>query len=538
MRKAELRMTGALFAAALLVSVSARVSIAGPPGHWPRPPLVAPPLIRASACASPQGAPRAVRNKDEREAYQALQNEKDPRTKLAKAQAFLARFPETEIKDLVYLQMLSAYRGLGDTAKAIEAGRQAVLANPRYSPGFYNLGVEYLDCKPRDYNQAVWNLARAVALARAGRDSSADDFEKLLKRTYVEYHGSEDGLPAIIAQAANSPTPPEGFAVPYLPLYVHTPVSPEDVVQGGLGSCYFHSTIAAIAGAHPEKVQEIIHDNGDGTYTVRFDDGKQEKAYPEDLRYARQSGFDKSKGSWAGVLLRAYAQRVLRAALGTAVDKSDLFPPVKQYVRDFLTTNDPVLLAYDRAIRAVVDQSGDIDQAKLEANLKERLASLPIPDEAKDLMVKTLEPGGFFQTIAETVKQEAEVFGAYRAVGRGGMPARVMQTFLGGKTVALRTPSRTEVPLLLSRSFRSARPVVAGTWGIALQTLQAKKPLPEDAAAWYVESHAYTVLGYDPQAQTVTLRNPWGHNPDPDGTFTISLPAFLDAFETVETTAP
>jgi len=35
----------------------------------------------------------------------------------------------------------------------------------------------------------------------------------------------------------------------------------------------------------------------------------------------------------------------------------------------------------------------------------------------------------------------------------------------------------------------------------------------------------------------VTLRNPWGNHPDPDGTFTISLAAFADSFEVIETVA-
>jgi tetratricopeptide (TPR) repeat protein len=479
-----------------------------------------------------------VRTQAEHDAFEALQSEKDPHIKLAKAQAFLQQFPTSEIKDMVYVEMLIAHGQLGETAEAIAAGRQAVQANPESAVAFYNLGVVYTNSQPPDYNLAVWNLARAVALARAGQDSSAGNFEKLLKQVYVKAHGSEEGLPAIIAQAAASPTAPPGFSLPDPPLYAGTGVSPEDVVQGGLGSCYFHSTMAAIAETRPAKIQEMIHDNGNGTFAVSFADGKQETAYTEDLRYARQSGFDRSKALWVGVLLRAYAQRVLRDSLAKAVDSSDLFPIVKQYVKDFMTSNDQVLLAYDRAIRAVVDQTGGIEQAKLEANLKERLASLPIADAAKDSLVKTLESGGFFQTIAQAVQQDAEVFGAYRAVGQGGMPIRVMQTFLGGKTQAVPTSAAAQVPLVLSQSFQAGQPVVAPTRDLELATLQAQKPLPDHASDWFVSAHAYTVMAYDANAGTITLRNPWGHHPDPDGTFTLPLSAFLNAFELVETTAP
>ena len=536
MRKGEFRTMRELLAAILFLGLGAPVSIAGPARVRSGPLFAAAGQRRVSAWASPQGAQRMVKSQAEADAFHAIQGEKDPKAKLAKAQVFLQQFPASDLKDMAYVEMMIAYHQLGDTANAIGAGRQAVEANPNSAVAFYNLGVEYTNARPPDYNQAVWNMARAVALNRAARETA--DFEKYLKEIYVRAHGSEEGLEAIIAQAAQSPAAPAGFAIPDPPLYFGGGVSPEDVVQGGLGSCYFHSTMAAIAETTPAKIQEIIHANGDGTFTVRFADGKQEIAYMEDLRYARGSAFDQSKALWVGVLLRGYAQRVLRESMGKAVDQSDLFPMVKQYLKDFLTSNDQVLLAYDRAIRAVVDQTGGIDQAKLETNLKDKLAPLPIPDDVKDSIVKSLESGGFFQTIAAAVKQDGEVFGAYRAVGQGGMPIRVMQMFLGGKTQAVMTTSRTEVPAVLSQSFQSARPVVAPTQNMELNALRPRPPLPANAADWYVSSHAYTVMGYDSKAGTVTLRNPWGHHPDPDGKFTIPMSAFLTAFEVVETTAP
>jgi len=544
--KVKLKMTHALCLATLLVGIPTQFVIGGPAlnstvgqaRHRRRPFLVAAGQNLSSAWPSPQAKKHVARTHAEFEAYQVLQKETDPQAKLAKAQAFLQKYPKSEIRDLVYLQILAADHQLGDTAKAIEAGRQAVQANPDSVVAFYNLGVEYTNLRPRDYNQAVWNLARAVALGRATQDSSTDEFERFLKQTYVKAQGSEEGLSAIIAQAARSPTAPPGFTLPDPPLYSAAGVRPEDVVQGGLGSCYFHSTMAAIARTRPEKIQEFIHDNGRRIFTVRFADGKEEKVHSDDLLYARRSGFDQSKALWVGVLLRAYAQRALREALGKAVDKSDLFPLVKQYAAALLTTNDEVLLAYDRAVRAVVDQTGDINKAKLEANLKERLVAVPLLADAKESIVKSLESGGFFETLAETVKQDGEIFGAYRAVGQGGIPIRVMQTFLGGNTLTVSTASRAQILLVLSRSFQSGRPVVAPTRNMELATLKARKRIPEGASEWYLPAHAYTVMGYDSDAGTVTLRDPWGNHPDPDGVFTIPLSEFENAFEVVETTAP
>jgi hypothetical protein len=113
-----------------------------------------------------------------------------------------------------------------------------------------------------------------------------------------------------------------------------------------------------------------------------------------------------------------------------------------------------------------------------------------------------------------------------------------MQTFLGPSTLSVATTSPAKVTLVLSQAFQSARPVVAPTWNMDLATLKAKKPIPESAADWYIGAHAYTVMGYDPNAGTVTLRNPWAHHPDPDGVFTLPMSDFLNAFEVVETMAP
>lgn len=46
-------------------------------------------------------------------------------------------------------------------------------------------------------------------------------------------------------------------------------VSPNDVVQGSLGTCYLLSTLAAIAFAHPDHIRQSIRDHGDSA-SVRF----------------------------------------------------------------------------------------------------------------------------------------------------------------------------------------------------------------------------------------------------------------------------
>ncbi len=328
------------------------------------------------------------------------------------------------------------------------------------------------------------------------------------------------GLPA---QAAESLYGPHG-------------VTPKAVQQGRLGSCYFHAVIAALAQAEPQRLQGMIHPGSEGTYAVTFADGLKETAYPEDLQYTHQSGYDRSEGLWVAVLFRAYAQRVLRHALVESIDKSDLFAFVKSYVRDFISSNDPLLLAYDRAIRSQVDQYGNIDRAKLEKQLLDEMKPISVPDETKTSFIKLLESGGFFDSMVETIKQNGEIFGAYRAVGQGGLAERVMET-LTGTLRFVQNESGEQAGPALDEVFRQGHPVVVCTGGsIFYQQLAEGKSLPEGTKDWYVNAHCYTALAYDPASQRVTLRNPWGHFPNEDGVFNLPLEAFVPAFRGIITT--
>jgi hypothetical protein len=100
-----------------------------------------------------------------------------------------------------------------DYAGAITSFKTAAEDNPADVYVFYRLGIAYISGEPRDNNKAIWSLARSTALAKAGKNPAAGEIEKYLKSVYINYHGNEEGLSGILAQAATSPTPPEGFAV-------------------------------------------------------------------------------------------------------------------------------------------------------------------------------------------------------------------------------------------------------------------------------------------------------------------------------------
>lgn len=326
-----------------------------------------------------------------------------------------------------------------------------------------------------------------------------------------------------------------GFGTAPEDLYGSGGVRPEGVRQGALGSCYFHAVVAAMAQTKPQVLKDMIRSGGGGTFTVHFADGKQETAYPEDLRYTREIGYDLSDGLWVAVLFRAYAQRVLRESLLLAIDKSDLFPLFKAPAKDFISTNDSLLLAYDRAIRAQVDQYGNIDRSKLESQLQQEMKPLPVSDEIKASLIKLLESGGFFDSLAGVIKQNGELFGAYRAVGQGGIADRVMQTFAGSSLDVL-NESEDQAATSLGQVVKNKLPAAACSGGSRFyDLLAAGQTIPADAEGWYVNAHCYTVLGFDSSERTVTLRNPWARHPDPDGIFKLPLQQFVPAFRGIVT---
>jgi len=313
-------------------------------------------------------------------------------------------------------------------------------------------------------------------------------------------------------------------------LYGEKGISAAAVRQGRLGSCYFHAVIAGLAERRQDAIRKMIQPNGDGSYTVTFGDGKKETAYPEDLRYTRETGYDLSDGQWVAVLFRAYAQRVLRQSLLQAIDSSDIFPLLKQPAAQLISSNDPLVLAYDRAIRAEVDQYGNVDRGKLEARLKGQMSAITVPDSVKDTLISTLESGGFFDKMVEMIRQNGELFGAYRAVGQGGIADRVMKT-LGGSARFQENQSESQAAASLEEAASKGLPIVACTGGSRFyQEVAAGRALPPDTNPWYVNAHCYTVLGYDAGAASVNLRNPWARHPDPDGIFDLPLKTFFQAY--------
>ena len=116
-----------------------------------------------------------------------------------------------------------------------------------------------------------------------------------------------------VGAALAEPTDSGGLVTVTGSLWGAAPVE-TDVNQGGVGDCYFLSTLAAMAHSSPVQLSEMAVDMGDGTYVVQFDRGGTHTYVRVDNRFAAGPfaglEFDHPGASgdiWSMVMEKAYA---------------------------------------------------------------------------------------------------------------------------------------------------------------------------------------------------------------------------------------
>ncbi|HEY9127470.1 MAG TPA: hypothetical protein VIM62_10110 [Acidobacteriaceae bacterium] len=121
------------------------------------------------------------------------------------------------------------------------------------------LGVAYTKLDPPDMINAVWFMARAQNFAP---DSFKPQIEKQAKYWYKRYHGKEDGYDQVLAQAANSLFPPDGFKIDPAP-------TPKDIADGVVTSTPDLSTLAL--GDKEYILANASHDNAEKLWAILKD---------------------------------------------------------------------------------------------------------------------------------------------------------------------------------------------------------------------------------------------------------------------------
>jgi tetratricopeptide (TPR) repeat protein len=100
-----------------------------------------------------------------------------------------------------------------DYATAITSLKAAIEDQPNDTYSFSFLGQAYLYSTPPDFDNAIWNLARSAALAKAVNQANTDALTKFFNQVYESRHGSNAGEQDVLNQAATSVAPPAGFKV-------------------------------------------------------------------------------------------------------------------------------------------------------------------------------------------------------------------------------------------------------------------------------------------------------------------------------------
>ncbi len=103
------------------------------------------------------------------------------------------------------------------------------------------------------------------------------------------------------------------YQVVDLPLYNPSTGTPayQDVAQQNLPDCWLTASLAEVAARHPSDIMNMIIDNGDNTYTVRFyNNGTPDYVTVDNMLPDQSFGFsDRPQGNlWAALVEKAYAQ--------------------------------------------------------------------------------------------------------------------------------------------------------------------------------------------------------------------------------------
>ncbi|HEV3277451.1 MAG TPA: hypothetical protein VG860_11585 [Terriglobia bacterium] len=193
-----------------------------------------------------------------------------------------------------------------DYPSSITALKAAMQDNPSDSLTFSLLGQDYLYSTPPDYDNAIWNLARSVALAQAGNSPNATALQTFYDKVYTSRHGSNAGEADIVTQAKASATPPADFKVAQAPKHAATGNQLVDAFYGWedalkAGGDTETQQWAQIKGQQfgGPGIVDSVDKQPDGTFLVHIDitkDSQASSAYDIELKDSQPGCKDLQKG--------------------------------------------------------------------------------------------------------------------------------------------------------------------------------------------------------------------------------------------------
>jgi tetratricopeptide (TPR) repeat protein len=120
----------------------------------------------ASSAANGQKLPQA-KTQDEYKAYQDTASKTDPAQMEAAAEAFVAKYPNSDLKAAVYIQAMNMYGQANNSEKVIAMGRKAIAADPTNPVPLVQVGSALVEIT-RDTD-----MDRDQRLAEGAKDAQA-----------------------------------------------------------------------------------------------------------------------------------------------------------------------------------------------------------------------------------------------------------------------------------------------------------------------------------------------------------------------------
>lgn len=155
--------------------------------------------------------------------------------------------------------------------------------------------------------------AEQVVSAQHALDEKARQYEATIKqnlagmtaedaRAAAAISGAFDGLSEEDMNPAGPPGDHNTEDRSGDPLYPNGEPDITDIRQGDFGDCWLLAALGSTALTDPQKIKDLITDNGDGTYTVHFQDG--------DVTVNDDSLLDQGadQGKWVAIVETAYAE--------------------------------------------------------------------------------------------------------------------------------------------------------------------------------------------------------------------------------------